>query len=279
MISIRTALCAVVLATATFKAQTELPAFEAASIKPRTGEPAFSTSSSPDRFVNPDATLASLIRWAYDLQDFQVIGGPDWIRSRRFDVSARAPARASESDMGLMLRRLLAERFELRTHTETRQMPTYALVRAGDDGRVGERLKPSKVDCPSVLASRGSAIPERAPGEPLPSCLWRVGFTAVSATMILDGAPIAQLATYLQRMVRRVVLDETGLAGTFDIQLEFAPEQMPTRLPVPTDSQAVPRDGLSVFTALEEQLGLKLESRRGPVLVIIVDQASPPSPD
>jgi uncharacterized protein (TIGR03435 family) len=259
--------------------EAELPAFEVASVKPRTGEPAPPASPSPGRFVYSDATLITLISFAFDVQDFQVIGGPDWIRSSRFDVSAKAAATPSQNQMRLMVRRLLVDRFGVRSHAETRDMPLYAMVKAKADGRLGDRLTPSTIDCPAILEAQtlSSAQPSGAP----PVCLWRIGFGPAGALMTLDGAPLPRFARLLQPMLGRLVIDRTGLAGTFNIQLEFAPEQTAARfaLPPPTRADAAPRDGLSLFTALEEQLGLSLESVRGPVPVVVIDSAQQPTPD
>jgi uncharacterized protein (TIGR03435 family) len=275
----RSALWVVLAAAVNVAAQDALPAFEVASIKPRAGEPGGNSSSSPDRFNDSDATLAALIRYAFDVEDFQVIGGPDWVRSRRFDVSAKAPGERSENEIRLMLRRLLAERFKLATHDETRRLPMYALVKSREDGRLGDGLRPSNVDCLSILW-RGGGVPPRAAGEPLPTCLWRVGITPTVATMLVDGAPIPQFAKLLQRLVNRVVVDRTGLSGFFDIRLEFSAEQLPMRIPLPPDAAAPPsRDGLSLFTALQEQLGLELDAQDGPVPVIVIDRAELPTPD
>ena len=255
--------------------------FEVASIKPRTGDPAFSVSSSPDRFIDPDATLSSLIQYAYDVREFQVAGGPDWIRSDRFDVSAKAPAVVSDQQTRLMMRQLLVERFGLKTHTESREMPVYALVTARTDGQLGERLRRSAIDCAAVRSANGGGAPARASGELPPTCSWRVAITTSgSAHLLLDGSPISQLTAFLERMVRRVVMDRTSLSGTWDIQLEFAAEQFNTRVPLAPDTPVAPaRDGLSIFTALEEQLGLRLESRRGQVSMVVIDSVEPPTPD
>ena len=138
----RTLLCAVALSAAALtlaRAQTtDPPAFEVASIKPRVGEPSLRTASSPDSFTHPDATLLDLIAYAHDLQDFQVLDGPGWIRTSRYEVSAKARAVPSEANMRLMVRRLLGDRFGLRTHGETREMAVYRMVAARPDGRLGE---------------------------------------------------------------------------------------------------------------------------------------------
>ncbi len=258
-----------------------LPAFEVASIKPQVGKAVYGPDS-PDRFTHPDATLVALIRFAYNVQDFQVIGGPGWVTSSRFDVSAKAAAPPpSQDQMRLMVRRLLIERFGLRTHVETRQLPTYALVRARPEGSPGVRLRPSTVDCTAILAAPGgsSRLGRTADGAFAP-CSWRIGITPAVATMLLDGAPLSHFANLLQSLVKRVVIDETGLGGTYDIQLEFAPEQTGVPLPPsPGGPAPPPRDGLSIFTALDDQLGLKLESRRGPVEIIVIDHAETPTAD
>lgn len=165
-----------------------------------------------------------------------------------------------------MVRRLLSERFTLRTHAESRELPFYALVKARADGRLGERLTPSAVDCPALLEARASAAAPIQRANAPPVCLWRIGFGPAGAMMTLDGAPLPRLARLLQPMLGRLVSDQTGLAGTFDIRLEFAPEQTAATFPLAprAPADAAPRDGMSLFTALEEQLGLRLESRRGP---------------
>jgi uncharacterized protein (TIGR03435 family) len=279
---VRTLLCAVAVSSVALSLpraqERELPAFEVASIKPRTGEPVFQAPDSPDRYTHPDATLADLIAFAYDVQDFQVLDGPAWIRTSRYEVSAKAAAVPSENGMRLMVRRLLADRFGLRAHGETREMAVYRLVTARADGRLGQRMKPSSIDCPAIIEARAAA---GTAADAAPQCLWRIGFMATSALMTLDGAPLPRLARLLQPMLGRIVLDRTGLTGTFDVQLEFSPEQTAARFPL---ASGVPpgtagRDGLSLFTALEEQLGLKLESARDQVPVIVVDAARTPAPD
>ena len=277
----RSLLCAVAVSTVALSLpraqERDLPAFEVASIKPRTGEPALQAPYSPDRYTHSDATLVDLIAFAYDAQDFQVIGGPEWIRTSRYEISAKAIAVPSENGMRLMVRRLLADRFGLRTHGETREMAVYRLVTARSDGRLGQRIKPSSINCPALIEARSA----RASADAAPPCLWRIGFMATSALMTLDGAPLPRLARLLQPMLGRIVLERTGLTGTFDLQLEFSPEQTAARFALAPNVPATQpaRDGLSLFTALEEQLGLKLESARDQVPVTIVDEARTPAPD
>jgi uncharacterized protein (TIGR03435 family) len=234
--------------------------------------------SSPDRFVDANATLKGLITWAWDVRDFQVEGGPEWASSRRFDVTARSPRPVSEATMRLMVRQLLADRFQLRTRLEPRRMARYVLRTARPDSRPGPGLQPAKINCAQVLAERFGAPPPS--GSTAPACAWRVGITAPVARMMVDGAPMPHFAGLLERLLRRKVVDGTGLQGTYDIRLEFSSDQLPMAVPPSGDAPAAaPRDGLSLFTAVEEQLGLKLESEQGPVDVIVIDSAQLPTPN
>src|SRR5688572_11012210 len=254
--------------------KTDVPTFEVVSIRPQDADPGF-IPSSPDRFIDVNATLKSLITWAWNVRDFQVSGGPSWAASRRFDVSARSARPVSETTMRLMVRRLLADRFQLRTRIESRQMPRYVLRTARSDAIPGPGLKPAPIDCAEVLAARFGAP---ASDGTEPQCLWRVGITPPVARMFVDGAPIAQFAGLLERLLRRKVIDATGLKGAYDVRLEFSSDQLPTAVPSGDTPVTPPRDGLSLFTALEEQLGLRLQSEEGPVEVIVIDSAELPAP-
>jgi uncharacterized protein (TIGR03435 family) len=259
-------------------------AFEVASIKPLSGDrrpgPA---ASSPDRFTRPDATLLDLIRYAYNVQEFQIEGSLSWMRSARFEVNARASsALATPDGMRALVRRLLADRFMLRVRTESRERPGYDLVVARRDGRLGEKLRPSTLDCDAVVAS-GAAT-----ADDLARCDLRFrpkmaqgsgGRPAiVSMTLMLQGVRISRLAVLLQNELQRVIMDKTGLAGTFDVELEFAPTGRfrPAGLPGP---QSPGSDGPTLETAVQEQLGLKLESARRPVPVVVIERAELPTPD
>ena len=266
------AACAIPLAAQ----NTDIPVFEVVSIRPQEGDPGF-IPSSPDRFIDVNATLKSLVTWAWNVRDFQVSGGPSWADSRRFDVSARSPRPVSETTMRLMVRRLLGDRFQLRTRIESRQMPRYVLRTARPDATLGPGLKPAPIDCAEVLAARfGAPAPD---GGTEPACLWRVGITPPVARMFVDGAPMSQFAGLLERLLRRKVIDATGLKGAYDIRLEFSSDQVPVAVPSGDAPVPLPRDGLSVFTALEDQLGLRLQSEQGPVDVIVIDSAELPAPN
>jgi uncharacterized protein (TIGR03435 family) len=216
--------------------------------------------------------------YAYEVSEFQIIGGPNWVRERRFDVEAKAEMQPTTTQMRLMMRRLLAERFALKTHLETRDLPRYALVTSASDRRLGPRLRPSKIDCPSIVAARGPDYrptgPHR-PGDP-PICAITGRASGGSLTMMMEGQPMSEIAKLLQPRAGRVVVDKTGLTGTYDIELE---SEIPNLPGVPDGTFGQPREGLSLFTALPEQLGLKLESERGPVEVLVIDSVELPTPN
>lgn len=258
-------------------AQNDGPAFETASIKETAGPSR--GAFAPDRFSRTYITLSQLLIYAYEVSDFQIVGGPDWVRERRYDVQAKADGRPTADEMRMMVRRLLAERFALKTHLETRDLPRYALVMARSDRRLGPKLRPSKYDCPAIVAARGPdykppSFPPQ-PGDP-PSCALMVLIGGGSQTMIMEGQPLSAIAKQLQPRAGRVVVDKTGLTGTYDVELETEPQAIPG---IPANTFGVPREGLALFTALPEQLGLKLESERGPVDVLVIDSVELPTPN
>jgi uncharacterized protein (TIGR03435 family) len=269
-------LASVILAIPLAGQNADVPVFEVVSIRPQDGDPGF-IPSSPDRFIDVSATLKSLVTWAWSVHDFQVSGGPSWADSRRFDVSARSPRPVSEATMRLMVRRLLADRFQLQTRTESRQMPRYVLRTARPDAALGPGMAPTPINCAEILAERFGA--PAGDGRIERECVWRVGISPPVARMFVDGAPLSQFAGLLERLLRRKVVDATGLNGAYDIRLEFSSDQLPIAVPSGDTPAAPPRDGLSVFTALEEQLGLRLQAEQGPVDVIVIESAQLPAPN
>ena len=255
----------------------DLPAFEVISIKPRSPDtPAGGVPNSPDRFVRPNATLAQLIEYAYEVRDFQVIGGPAWIRSDRFEVSAKAEQTVPQVEQRLMVRRLLAERFGLQVHTETRDMPTYGLVTARRDGRLGDKMVTSDRDCEPII-NAGNPRPRQGDGPP--PCAWFVALMNGFARLRLTGIRVTRFAGILEPMAGRKIVDRTNLTGTYDIELDFVPEFSLLGLPVPNATALTQSDIPPLVTAVQDRLGLKLESERGPVDVVLVDRAQPPTPD
>lgn len=264
------------------------PTFEVASVKPnKSGDGRIFFGMQPGgRFTATNVPLRELIRMAYLIQGFQLVGGPDWIGSERFDVVAKAEGDVPRpvpggppGPMFLMVRALLAERFKLAVHNESRELPIYALVLARSDGRLGPQLRVSQVDCAALIASRKPGGPPPVPPNPgeRPQCGMFMGISRIAA----GGVGMGQVATTLSQRVNRVVVDKTGLTGLYEFELEFTPDQLPQGPPPPGAPPLPPIDpnGPSIFTALQEQLGLKLDSQRGPIEVVVIDSVERPTPD
>jgi bla regulator protein BlaR1 len=261
--------------------------FEVASIKRNEGaENRVALMTQPGgRVTATNVPLSMLIRFSYQLQDFQIVGGPDWMESNRFDVVAKAEGDIPLAGPGtvgpvqLMMRSLLAERFKFAAHMEKRDMPIYALVPARSDGRLGPQLTRSTVNCGAIMAARGRQGP---PPPPPPGERMQCGFRIGPGRMTGGGFPLSQLATSLSSFVQRIVVDKTGLEGDYDIDLTYTPDQMtmgPLKTPGAPNPPLTDASGPSLFTALQEQLGLKLESTRGQVDVLVIDRVDVPSPD
>jgi uncharacterized protein (TIGR03435 family) len=268
------------------------PAFEVASIKPNnSGDGRTMMQNQPGRYVATNVTLRLLIRNAYQLQDFQITGGPSWLASDHFDINAKVPDEframappapgSGPGPLQLMIRALLVERFKLVVHNETKDSPIYALILARADGRLGPGLKKSNVDCAAVFAAgraRGGTMPPPPqPGERM-QCGMRVG----PGNLMGGGALMPQFANTLGMFAGRIVVDRTGLQGAYDVDLTWTPDQMPQRPPGAPDGPvqfngvAIDPNGPSLFTAVQEQLGLKLDSQRGPVDIVVIDRAEKP---
>ena len=268
--------------------------FEVASVKP--GVPsdpsAFIQFQQGGRVVVRNIPLQQIILWAYQLRwsdDERLIGAPDWIRTEKFHVDAKAPdgvAIGSISAVGapspglLMLRTLLAERFQLAMHNETRELPIYHLVKANADGRLGPKLMPADIECPPFGA------PLLPPAGGRRQCTYLRGLNRV----VFANQPMVQLADYLSGRMRRLVVDRTGLTGLFDFEMTWTPDQpppagTPDRITVAgteidlTGGAPYDPNGPAFLTALREQLGLTLESTRGPVEVFVIDRVERPTPD
>jgi bla regulator protein blaR1 len=261
------------------------PAFEVASVKPnKTGDGRVMLGLQPGRFNATNVPLRMLLRQAFNVQDFQIVGGPDWLGSDRFDIIAKAPDGDFNADvMRPMLQSLLVERFKLGFHKETRDMPIYALMKARPDGRLGPNLSASSTDCAAGMRGRRGGGPPPAP--PQPGEKMDCGFMIGPGRMNVGGMPMTNLAQALSPMVGRVVLDKTELAGNYDFQLTYSLEGIGSAFPgggPPLVNGAPPQvdpNSPTIFTALQEQLGLKLDSQRGPVDVVVIDRAEQPIAD
>jgi len=243
------------------------PSFEVASVRANTS-PDPHGHIGPDgghRFTAVNQTVRALVRVAYGLHDFQILGGPKWLDTDRFDVLA--VTLGSPRDFPLMLQSLLEERFNLRFHKEAREFPIFALVIARPNS---PGLRKSSVDCGRVMMG---ALEE---GRPLPS-VKVCGGQNPPGRLTAGGFTMANLALHLSRIVGRHVVDRTGLPGGFDFDLKWAP--IPVLGPSVPDDRLAMTDGPSIYTALQEQLGLKLERARGPIEVLIIDRVEHPPPD
>jgi uncharacterized protein (TIGR03435 family) len=227
-------------------------------------------------YVATNQPLLSLIAQAYGVPVVRVLGGPVWIGAAsadarfiggdRFDITATLPEGAAAPQVAVMLRGLLAERFKLVVHAETRETPIYALVVARGDKRLGPQLRKGSLDCEAAEAA-GEAIPAPKSGEPV-QCAREVGGAIMGRGQRLDS-----LARVLSMFVDRPVVDRSGLIGGFDFDLQF-PE---LRTPVEDRGGGLATDGGGIFVAVQEQLGLKLEPTTGPVEFVVIDSVEHPS--
>jgi uncharacterized protein (TIGR03435 family) len=226
--------------------------------------------------------LGMLVRLAFQLQDNQIVGGPKWLFDDRFDVKGTGTAAGGDGPMFDKLKSMLRDRFKLVTHFETREQPMYALVLARSDGRLGEKMTSSTTDCtPTGPNGRGRGqVAPPAPGE-RPKC----GFMIGPGRINVGGQTMASFAQTLSRFVGGIVVDRTGLTGTYDVELTYAPDpgisfagrDLP---PQPGGQPPVANgDAPSIFSAVQEQLGLKLDATKGPVDVLVIDSAEKPTPD
>jgi uncharacterized protein (TIGR03435 family) len=276
----------VVAALAAPAAQTDTrPAFAVATIKyNRTGADARSMRLQPGgRLVVTNQPLRQLIVFAYGLQPQQLVGGPSWLETDRFDITAQADGDINPTPPGgppgpaqLMMQRLLAERFGLVVRTESREMPVYALTIARRDGQLGPRITPADRDCLALMTQAPGGVPVQAPrlADGRPGC----GIQRDGTGKVLAGGTTMQMLaiSMLTAPAGRLVIDRTGLSGGYDFDFEFAMEPAPGAAPSPSATTGVAeRPGL--FTALEEQLGLKLQPARAPIDVVVIDRVTPPT--
>jgi len=255
-------------------AQADRAEFEVASVRP-SGPGGGQKGIRPyggGRVTIIGLTVRELVRAAYGDQTIlmanQVTGGPSWVDSDSFDIIGLAGRSSAPGGvlphqrMLALLRSLLQDRFRLVTHTETRELPIYALVLDRADGRLGPKLRPASTGCTPLGGN---------PSAGAPWCGFNNGpsrLSGLSVTMDLLAGVLAQ-----QPDVGRIVRNRTGLAGAFDADAEFA-RLVPGN---PATTTAGVPDGPSLFTALREQLGVRLESERGPVDVVVIDRVEKPT--
>ncbi len=226
-------------------------AFEVASIKPADPDARGSSSNSDRRFVTiKNWTLKRLVQRAFGVEDYQVSGGPNWLDSYRFNISAKVDeaepelkGKEGQARVQAMLESLLDERFEFQFHRETKTLPVYNLGAA----KTGFKLT-------AVKDTGGSST------------------NSNNGRLTAQGVSMAAFAVFLSREMGRPVLDASGISGVFDFKLEWSVQDGAAKAP---DANEIA--GPSIFTALQEQLGLKLESTKGPVEIIVVDHAEKPT--
>ena len=287
-----------VLAAAVFAQTPATSRFEVSSVRANKSDAPLQvlpTLQPGGRVFALNLPLREFIRIAYGLRENQIVFESP-LSEARFDLEARAGATTTGEQAGAMLRTLLAERFGLTTHAETRQLPVYMLERVSTE-RLGPQLKKSGTECAQFRFPSGPGAPPPPPPPPAslagdvlgprehwaqcPSMFFPGGWSLRSMDM-------TAFAFALERIVRRAVIDQTGLMGNFDMDIAYAPEAFETPFPAaaavaggPIDGPAGPppaqRSGPSVFTALRDQVGLRLEAGRAPVNVLIVDDVRQPS--
>jgi uncharacterized protein (TIGR03435 family) len=246
----------VILTSCAIYGQTS-PAFEVASIKP--ADPAAtgsSTNTSQGRLRMTNVSLKRCILLAYNVQDYQVSGGPNWIDTARFDIIAKTDDAdeklsrdARQERLRAMVQALLADRFQLAIHRETKILPAYALTL----GKNGHKLKEVQPD--------GGSSTNTGRGK----------LTAKKISM-------PDLAIRLSALMDRPVIDMTGIKGVFDLALEWTPDEQSGAKPGGNDEASLDKtSGPSIFTAIQEQLGLRLEGQKAPVEKILIDRAEKPS--
>jgi uncharacterized protein (TIGR03435 family) len=276
------------LAARILAAQPATPKFEVASIKPcknESGRVIVSGNSSPGRLSTGCIPLVDdhnlgLIQSAYvrfagghtnPLSVLPIKGGPAWVHSESYEINARAEGSPTmEMMQGPMLQALFEDRFHLKIRRENQDGPVYALTLA----KGGSKLKPFKEgSCTQMPLTR--PIPAPPPGQRF--CNAMVQFRG---SVEAEGSTLSEFSKLLNLFLDRQVIDKTGIAGRFDIHLEFTPDQVTPGLPAPLpNAPALPADptGPTIFTAIQEQLGLKLEPARGPVELLIIDSIERPS--
>jgi uncharacterized protein (TIGR03435 family) len=235
--------------------------FPVASVKANvSGLPYSQSSDQADGVTLVNETLRDLILFAYGLYDFQLTGGPDWVSRERFDVLARGDAPLSVEQKQARLRQLLADRFGLRARAETREQRVYRLTRT--PGAKGPGLTPR--ECGSAGSFNLACGRGIAPAD--------------GGVVRLGGIPMARLAAVLGGVLGAAVLDYTGLDGAYDVDLQWRPDIGLS--PDLTDEAKARIEGRpSLFVAVREQLGLSLQTHRGPVTVYVIERVARPTPD
>ena len=234
------------------------------------------------RFAWTRMTLKQLMQSAFGGVDFKVIvGGPRWVESERFDIVATSPdalrdiaPNGAPRGLFLRLRALLEDRFQLKTYVENRSVAVFVLQPARSPMVFGPSLHAMAIDCEAVIKEMAGGKSTPAPAGTMPLCSMRQSVGELSGHAITMG----QVADALSAVAGRPVLDHTGLEGNFDVELKWAPDA-PAAGILLNGAPAPPFEGPSIFTAVREQLGVKLEPGRADVPVLVIDDVQMPGPD
>jgi uncharacterized protein (TIGR03435 family) len=255
----------------------KVPAFEVASIKPnKSGTDMTMLRTTPVGFSASNISLKAVIQYAYGVEENQIFGAPSWLASEQYDIEAKVSSSETDAlhDLSpdqrrLMLQPLLADRFQLKVHTEARDLPVLVLV----------------------VAKGGLKLHEAKPGDTYPNGLKGFDGGGGPGMMLMrpgqltaQGVDLSSVAKQLSQQLGRTVQDKTGLSGKYDFTLQWTPDRDPPMPGAPEPGQQGPGATIStdssepsLFTAIQEQLGLKLESGKAPVEVLVIDHVEPPS--
>jgi uncharacterized protein (TIGR03435 family) len=234
------------------------------------------------------ATVRMLLMSAYQLRDYQVIGGPGWMNSDRFDISARAAGEVPPAVARQMLKNLLNDRFKLKARTETREADVYALVLAHPDGRLGPGLKRTSAECEVTLEARKKGVAAPPSGPPDLQAIRKQTFCGMSimgssasgaSNYSMGAVTLDRLVNQIAGEVRGPVVDRTGLTGLFDILLEYMSQSRQLQAAPTVTAPDLTKDAAppAMRDALREQLGLRLETEKGSLEVLVIDSLERPS--
>lgn len=264
--------------------QTPSPRFEVVSVKPNDSVGKVGIVSGPNRpgeysFIN--IPLATIIARGFNVRDYDIVGLPAWTRTEKYDVIGKYPEGANPATQHLqMIQNMLADRFQLKAHRELMERTVYKLILARADRRLGPMLVPSSVDCAQWRAENKPQLGAAGKSLVSPSGLRDACTISAQRNWISGGTqPISLLALLLQTRLSARVVDQTGLTGNFDIDLAWTADADIEALgPGAPANPAAPLSG-NLFTAVEEQLGLKLEPSKERVDVLVIDSVSRPTPN
>jgi uncharacterized protein (TIGR03435 family) len=248
-----------------------LPTYDVASIKPGKSDMGSTLLFRLDGFTAKGMNLKSLVKEAYGIENDQILGAPNWLNTQTYDIEAKvddadaaALGKLSEDQRKLMFQSFLRERFQLKAHLETKELPILALVVAKN----GPKLQEAK---PGDTYPDGIKGPDGKPEGHAGMMMWGNG------RLTGQGISIASIVQPLTQQLGRTVLDQTGLTGKYDVELRWTPDNTSAPTTGPDSGIAGESTTPSIFTAIQEQLGLKLESHKAPVEVLVIDHVEAPS--